>query len=89
MSRMQCVATEIGPLKRRRTRRLVRSLSRSDRRAETAEAAILAWLILVAVTGGGPQRVKAPPRNWFVPPGSNWSSAGGNEAAEASAAEGC
>jgi len=29
-----------------------------------------------------------PPGNWFAPPGSNQSSSGGNEAAEASGAEG-
>ena len=29
-----------------------------------------------------------PPGNWFVPPGSNQSSSGGNETAEASGAEG-
>ena len=28
-----------------------------------------------------------PPGNWFAPPGSNQSSSGGNEAAEASGAE--
>src|SRR6266436_5917624 len=30
-----------------------------------------------------------PPGNWFAPPGSNQSSSGGNETAEASGAEGC
>ena len=29
-----------------------------------------------------------PPGNWFAPPGSNQSSSGGNETAEASGAEG-
>jgi hypothetical protein len=29
-----------------------------------------------------------PPGNWFAPPGSNQSSGGGNETAEASGAEG-
>jgi len=29
-----------------------------------------------------------PPGNWFAPPGSNRSSSGGNEAAEASGVEG-
>jgi hypothetical protein len=38
--------------------------------------------------GGGPQRVEGPPGNWFAPPGSNRSSSGGNEAAEASDVEG-
>ena len=33
--------------------------------------------------GGGLQRVQVPPGNWFAPPGSNRSSGGGNEAAEA------
>jgi hypothetical protein len=32
--------------------------------------------------------VKTPPGNWFAPPGSNQSSSGGNETAEASGAEG-
>jgi hypothetical protein len=32
--------------------------------------------------------VKVPPGNWFVPPGNNRSSGGGNEAAEAFGAEG-
>ena len=38
--------------------------------------------------GGGPQRELNPPGNWFAPPGSNQSSSGGNETAEASGAEG-
>jgi hypothetical protein len=37
--------------------------------------------------GGGPQRELNPPGNWFAPPGSNQSSSGGNETAEASGAE--
>jgi hypothetical protein len=41
-----------------------------------------------AVKGAGQQRVKFPPGNWFVPPGSNRSSHGGNEAAGASGVEG-
>jgi hypothetical protein len=41
-----------------------------------------------AVKGGGPQRELDPPGNWFAPPGSNQSSSGGNETAEASGAEG-
>jgi hypothetical protein len=41
-----------------------------------------------AVKGGGPQRGISPPGNWFAPPGSNQSSSGGNETAEASGAEG-
>ena len=41
-----------------------------------------------AVKGGGPQRELIPPGNWFAPPGSNRSSGGGNEAAEAFGAEG-
>jgi hypothetical protein len=36
----------------------------------------------------GPQWVKVPPGNWFVPPGSNRSSGRGNEAVEASGEEG-
>ena len=32
--------------------------------------------------------MKVPPGNWFAPPGSNRSSSGGNEAAEASGVEG-
>src|SRR6266404_5711918 len=38
--------------------------------------------------GGGPLRVQAPPGSWFAPPGSNRSSRGGNELAEASGVEG-
>jgi len=38
--------------------------------------------------GAGPQWVKVPPGSWFVPPGSNRSSGGGNEAAEAFGGEG-
>src|SRR5271167_3459784 len=38
--------------------------------------------------GVGPQRVGVPPGSWFVPPGNNRSSGGGNEAAEAFGAEG-
>ncbi len=41
-----------------------------------------------AVKGGGPQRELNLPGNWFAPPGSNQSSSGGNETAEASGAEG-
>jgi hypothetical protein len=41
-----------------------------------------------AVKGGGPQREINPPGNWFAPPGSNRSSGGGNEAAEAFGVEG-
>ena len=33
--------------------------------------------------GAGPQWVKILPGNWFAPPGSNQSSSGGNETAEA------
>ena len=40
-----------------------------------------------AVKGGGPQREINPPGNWFAPPGSNQSSSGGNETAEASGAK--
>jgi hypothetical protein len=38
--------------------------------------------------GDGPQRGYTLPGNWFAPPGSNQSSRGGNETAEASGAEG-
>ena len=38
--------------------------------------------------GAGQQRVEVPPGSWFVPPGNNRSSGGGNEAAEAFGAEG-
>src|SRR5262245_17231851 len=38
--------------------------------------------------GAGPQWVKVPPGSWFVQPGSNRSSGGGNEAAEAFGGEG-
>ena len=41
-----------------------------------------------AVKGGGPQRELNPSGNWFAPPGSNQSSSGGNETAEASGVEG-
>ena len=41
-----------------------------------------------AVNGGGPQRELNPPGNWLAPPGSNRSSGGGNEAAEAFGVEG-
>jgi len=41
-----------------------------------------------AVKGGGPQRELNPSGNWFAPPGSNRSSGGGNEAAEAFGVEG-
>jgi L-aspartate oxidase len=41
-----------------------------------------------AVKGAGPQWVQIPPGNWFAPPGSNRSSSGGNETAEASGVEG-
>src|ERR1700676_5754542 len=41
-----------------------------------------------AVKGGGPQRELNPPGSWFAPPGSNRSSGGGNEAAEAFDVEG-
>jgi len=40
-----------------------------------------------AVKGAGPQRELDPPGNWFAPPGSNQSSSGGNETAEASGVE--
>ena len=39
--------------------------------------------LLCAVKGAGPQWVRIPPGNWFAPPGSNRSSSGGNETAEA------
>jgi hypothetical protein len=49
------------------------------------------WLINgilgCAVKGAGPQRELNPSGNWFAPPGSNQSSRGGNETAEASGAE--
>jgi hypothetical protein len=38
--------------------------------------------------GAGPQRGLNPPGNWFAPPGSNRSSSGGNETAEAFGVEG-
>jgi hypothetical protein len=41
-----------------------------------------------AVKGTGPQREINPPGNWIAPPGSNRSSGGGNEAAEASGGKG-
>jgi response regulator RpfG family c-di-GMP phosphodiesterase len=44
--------------------------------------------VLCAVTSAGPQRVKLPPENWFVPLGSNRSGGGDNEAVGASGVEG-
>ena len=44
--------------------------------------------VVCAVKGAGSQREGIPPGNWFAPPGSNRTSSGGNEAAEASGAEG-
>ena len=41
-----------------------------------------------AAKGAGPQWVQFPPGNWIAPPGSNRSSSGGNEAAEASDVKG-
>jgi hypothetical protein len=41
-----------------------------------------------AVKGAGQQWVQIPPGNWIAPPGSNRSSGGSNEAAEASGVEG-
>src|SRR5262249_61316239 len=41
-----------------------------------------------AVKGAGLQRVQLPPGNWFVPPGSNRSGSGGNEAVGAFGVEG-
>jgi hypothetical protein len=41
-----------------------------------------------AVKGAGQQWVQVPPENWIAPPGSNRSSGGGDEAAEASDVEG-
>ena len=41
-----------------------------------------------AVKGAGQQRVQVPPGNWIAPPGSNRSSGGGNETAEASGVKG-
>jgi hypothetical protein len=64
-----------------------RSLSLRYFRLATAQLLINA-VIGCAVKGGGPQRELNPPGNWFAPPGSNQSSSGGNETAEASGAEG-
>jgi hypothetical protein len=44
--------------------------------------------LLCAVKRAGPLRVKVPPGNWFVPPGSNRSGGGGNKAVGASGVEG-
>jgi hypothetical protein len=44
--------------------------------------------ISCAVKGAGQQWVRVPPGNWIAPPGSNRSSGGSNEAAEASDVEG-
>jgi transposase InsO family protein len=48
----------------------------------------LAWIIQCAVKRCWSTVGEVPPGNWFVPPGSNRSSSGGNEAAEASGVEG-
>ena len=50
--------------------------------------AALARISQCAVNGVGPQRVEVPPGSWFVPPGNNRSSGGGNEAVEAFGEEG-
>jgi hypothetical protein len=52
------------------------------------QSELLARISQCAVKGAGQQRVQFPSGSWFVPPGSNWSSGGGNEAAEASDVEG-
>jgi hypothetical protein len=44
--------------------------------------------VLCAVKSAGPQRVKLPPENWFVPLGSNRSGGRGNKAVGASGVEG-
>jgi len=54
----------------------------------TATKVLSNEVIACAVKGDGPQRELNPPGNWFAPPGSNQSSRGGNETAEASGAEG-
>jgi len=54
----------------------------------TATKVLSNEVIACAVKGDGPQRELNPPGNWFAPPGSNQSSSGGNETAEASGAEG-
>ena len=43
--------------------------------------------VVCAVKGAGPEREGIPPGNWFASPGSNRSSSGGEEAAEASGVE--
>jgi len=66
--------------------------TRRRENAQTAWAAISKILVngqtVCVVKGDGPQRELNPPGNWFAPPGSNQSSSGGNETAEASGAEG-
>jgi len=56
--------------------------------AGDVEAGYLSVETGCAVKGGGPQRELNPPGNWLAPPGSNQSSSGGDETAEASGAEG-
>jgi hypothetical protein len=56
--------------------------------SQSQELGSLAAISQCAVKGAGQQRVQFPPGSWFVPPGSNRSSGGGNEAAEASDIEG-
>src|SRR5262249_6419977 len=66
-----------------------RNLNLLDMRALEVLAVLgISQEIGCVVKGGGPQRESNPPGNWFAPPGSNQSSSGGNETAEASGAEG-
>src|SRR5258708_38880065 len=62
--------------------------SNSDASSHSESQLLVSRVIGCAVKGGGPQRELNPPGNWFAPPGSNRSSGGGNEAAEAFGVEG-
>jgi hypothetical protein len=62
--------------------------SLSNRKAFGGLGQLVSRITGCAVKGGGPQRELNPPGNWFAPPGSNRSSSGGNEAAEAFGVEG-
>ena len=68
--------------------RKMTSGARSSTVAHTRTLCLRNGEIGCVVKGGGPQRESNPPGNWFAPPGSNQSSRGGNETAEASGAEG-
>jgi len=63
-------------------------LKDADKTAFSDVTCLINAVIVCAVKGGGPQRELNLPGNWFASPGSNRSSGGGNEAAEAFGVEG-